>query len=384
MNFVDHPVILSLYGMKSLEWVTGSRHLWHSQIEEGYMKILTIDPRNDVRWNVLLEKHASDVFHSVAWINAVSETYEFPVQAYLLVDDAGEPEAGLPFCAIDDLRGKRVVSFPFSDYYDPLVANECHWQLLSAALLQPQFLVKVRCLHNPIPVQDSRFRLANKARWHGLTLPTDLDYFWQKQIDKKDRWAMRKAEQAGVVIRPARDTSELRKFYEMHLNMRKYKYHMVAQPYHFFENIWRQFVEPGHGILFVAEYQNQLIAATLFLHWQDKFYYKFNTSRREFLSLAPNDLLIWAGIQYAQAQGCYALDFGLSDWDQEGLIHFKRKYASEEKTIFFLEHTPPLILNQPQSQANELLPALTKLFTDPSVPDAITEKAGALLYRLFV
>ena len=38
---------------------------------------------------------------------------------------------------------------------------------------------------------------------------------------------------------------------------------------------------------------------------------------------------------------------------------------------------------QRQQQIRGLLPHLTDLFTDRSVPDSVTEKAGDLLYRFF-
>ena len=37
--------------------------------------------------------------------------------------DGVEPVAGIPFAAIDDVLGPRVVAFPFSDYCDPISTN---------------------------------------------------------------------------------------------------------------------------------------------------------------------------------------------------------------------------------------------------------------------
>jgi len=109
----------------------------------------------------------------------------------------------------------------------------------------------------------------------------------------------------------------------------------------------------------------------------------FSAARRDALSLRPNDLLVWEGIKYGKSLGDRYLDLGLSDWDQDGLIAFKRKFATQEKTISFLEYQPTGAARQP-SLPPELLPTLTQLFTDPTVPDLITEKAGELLYRFFV
>ena len=78
------------------------------------------------------------------------------------------------------------------------------------------------------------------------------------------------------------------------------------------------------------------------------------------------------------------MDFGLSDWEQEGLVRYKRKFTSEEKTISFLSYMPAGERSQQEQQGRVLLSRLTDLFTDESVPDPVTYKAGELLYRFFI
>jgi hypothetical protein len=153
-------------------------------------------------------------------------------------------------------------------------------------------------------------------------------------------------------------------------------------------------------VLLTARYHDEtsghdeMIGGTLFLEWKTGLYYKFNASAAEQLSFRPNDLLIWHGIRYAKARGFTHLDFGLSDWDQEGLIRFKRKFASEEKTICFLRYEPQELSNRQGSNGQSsngqggqfytVLPQLTELFTNAAVPDDVTERAGEVLYRFFL
>jgi CelD/BcsL family acetyltransferase involved in cellulose biosynthesis len=158
---------------------------------------------------------------------------------------------------------------------------------------------------------------------------------------------------------------------------------MLAQPYRFFENIWHHLIEKFMGALILAVYQDRIIGGVIFLEWQDKLYYKFNASHPAYVALRPNDLIIWEGIKYGKSKGYTYLDFGLSDWDQEGLVQYKSKFASEEKTISFLQHLPPGWVNSQAQQVRDLLPRLTHLLTDESIPDHITEQAGETLYRFF-
>jgi len=49
--------------------------------------------------------------------------------AYVILDDCGEPQAGIPFCRIADIMGERILALPFSDYCDPLVNDQECWTI---------------------------------------------------------------------------------------------------------------------------------------------------------------------------------------------------------------------------------------------------------------
>ena len=157
------------------------------------------------------------------------------------------------------------------------------------------------------------------------------------------------------------------------------------QPYAFFEAIWDEFLAPGDGFLLLARHGGATIAGVMYLRYADTIYYKFNASAREQLHVRPNDLLAWEGMSRAKQQlGCTKFDFGLSDSDQEGLLRYKRKFATEEKTIQFLRHVPDSWEQSPSHQEwSKILPQLTEILTDKSVPPAAAERASSVLYRMF-
>lgn len=347
------------------------------------MNIICIDPLTDPLWERLLDEYPSSAFHSRAWLRVLTHTYGLQVRANVLVNSTGEPQAGFPFCSMEDIKERRIASLPFSDYCDPLVGDLDKWNCLIEELLAEQCLVSIRCLHNDIPLTDKRFDCYYQAKWHGLDLQPDLDSLWDN-FDSSARRAIRKAQNSGVAVRIAQGKDDLRAFFTMHLRVRKYKYHLLAQPYNFLEQIWEQFVEAQNGALMLATIDDRIIGGTFFLVWKNRLYYKFNASLLEESLVRPNDLIIWEGINYAKAHDLGYLDFGLSDWDQEGLIRYKRKFASDEKVISFLRYVPNAIPSERERQIRSLLPRLTDLFTEESVPDTITEKAGELLYRYFV
>ena len=194
------------------------------------------------------------------------------------------------------------MSLPFSDYCDPIVQTSDQWSILASHLLADECQVKVRCLHNTLPVEDARFSVAGKAKWHGLSLEPDLEALWQG-LDSGARRAVRKAQTAGVTVDVAETDDELRAFYSMHLGVRKHKYRLLAQPYEFFRNIWRNLLQPGKGFLLLARVDRQIVGGVLFLEWKDGLYYKFNASLPGHLASRPNDLLLWEGIKSREGEG---------------------------------------------------------------------------------
>ena len=346
------------------------------------MKIVEIDPRTDPIWHTLVSGRNGSVFHSHRWLQVLNETYDLEPRAYILMDKNEQALAGIPFCRIEDVRGERFVSLPFSDYCDPLVENPEQWRMLAERFMQQGDLLTLRCLHNSVPLADEGFTVVNQAKWHGLDLPDSLETLWEN-LSSSARRAIRKAERQQVVVRQATAKTDLRMFYDMHLAIRKSKYRLLAQPYSFFESIWRHFCDDGAGTLLIVCHNDKVIAATLFLEWKGTLYYKFNASSPGATTLRPNDLMIWEAIKYAKGKNYAKLDFGLSDWDQEGLVRFKRKYATEEKTISFLQSRPEGQHTAQALRVQQLLPQLTDLFTDDETPDHVTEKAGEILYRFF-
>ncbi|HEX6384235.1 MAG TPA: GNAT family N-acetyltransferase [Anaerolineae bacterium] len=347
------------------------------------MNIISVNPLSDTRWQALVEQHQSSVFHSPAWIRVLTESYGFDSQALIALNGTGEPEAGIAYCRVEEVAEPRIVSLPFSDFCDPLVNNASEWRRVSEEMLGKECLIKLRCLHNQLPLEDERFTLVNRAKWHCVDLRPDLDTIWNT-LHSSARRAIRKARRDDITVSVAESKDDLRAFFELHLRVRKYKYRLLAQPYRFFENIWDHFITEQDGVLMLARYQDEIIGGVLFLEWQDKLYYKFNASDPERIVHRPNDLLIWEGIQYGKGKGYTYLDFGLSDWDQEGLVRYKNKFATQEKTISFLQYAPNGAGSQSERRVRRLLPQLTDLFTDASVGDTVTEKAGELLYRFFV
>lgn len=350
------------------------------------MKVIEVDPRINCLWGALIEKYDASVFHSPQWMNVLTQTYGYDMRAYIVVNSSEAPLGGIAFCHIQDLLGDRMVAFPFSDYYDPLVKDQEIWNQLVARICEEKRPITLRCLHNSLPLHDKRFTVEKKAKWHGLNLEGDLDSLWAG-MHKAKRKGIRKASKHGVSVEFTSDRDMLEKFFQMHVRIRKYKFRLLAQPFQFFETIWRCFRETKEFYLLVAVYEEQIVAGAIFLGWRKTLYCKFSSSDPNYLIHCPNALIMWEAIKLAKTCGYGKLDFGLSDIDQPGLITFKRELGAQEKEITHMQYVPRATHGRTNGEAadevRKLLGNLTDLITEKSVPDQITARAGEILYKFF-
>lgn len=345
--------------------------------EAGVGRVVEVDPVADPRWGEVLARHRSDVFHSPAWLS-VLDYYDFGPRARVVLSPEGEPVAGMAYCSLTRGEATRVVALPFSDYADPLVSSAEEWEAIVGAY-DPGVTIEVKALRDEHTRNDPCFEAVSCAKWHRLDLRAGTDAVWDG-MHGSGRRAIRKSTDAPVKVVAADSVSQLRSFFELHLSVRKNKYRLLAQPYGFLRAIWDSFIAEGRGVLLLALHEGSIIAGTMLLEWGDTLYYKFNASEFRYLEYFPNDALVWGAIALAHERGLGYLDFGLSDWDQEGLHRFKAKFGAEEGRIDRLRRSTGQAPPDPISQH---LGEVTRILTSPDVPDEVTESAGDAFYRYF-
>lgn len=344
--------------------------------------VLGVDPLVDERWSALADAAGGGLFHSPPWLATLAEAYGFPIRALVAVDASGTPLAGIACCELDDLRGRRIVALPFTDAADPLGSSPRAIAALRARLEASGVPVQLRLLDASWGEPGAAWTVGKRARWHRLDVADDEEVVWSRMSPAMRR-AVRKAERDGVTVRPLEGEAGLDGFVAMHRALRRRKYRLLAQPPAFFEAMMRRFAAVGGWHALGAHVDGKLVAATVYLRWRKRLYYKFNASAHESLGARPNNLLLWSGIKLARALGCETLDLGPSDDDQPGLVRFKRDTGAAESELRFLNWTPPAGPDPRAADAGRLLGAVTELLTSPGVPDEVVRRAGMLLYRYF-
>ncbi len=343
-------------------------------------KVKAVDPRVDERWESLSRGGRGSLFTSPPWISAVCGAYGFTPEARIAADSDGEPVGGFAWVPIRDVRGERLSSLPFSDRAEPLVADIATWESVARDALKQDVPLTVRTLQPTPVVEDARLSIVAEAAWHGTPLDAPLEDL-RSRLSSHARRNIRTAERNRIEVRSDTGLDAVRQFHRLHVKLRKSKYRLLAPPVQFFERIWHEF-HPTDGICTLLAYlDDELVAGAMFLEWNGVLYYKFGASRSEHLGLRPNDAIFWAGIRRGTERAMQWVDWGLSDLDQPGLVAYKRKWATQERRIVTLRSaisTPPL-----RAEVDVMLSQLTELLTEESVPEDLTARAGALLYRYF-
>lgn len=332
-----------------------------------------VDPRHDPRWEAWLGVGGGSLFSSPPWLRAIGRTYGFTVRARVLVGPGGVT-GGLAWVPVDDVRGPRRVTLPFSDRADPVPADADVLARLVADRPPEVPWTLRRLATDPAPPPGSV--LTGRAAWHATTLDVEPAALLAR-LHPTARRNLRLAARRGVRVRHGTTTADLHTMHRLHVARRRERYRMLAPPLELFEELAAEF-DADRLVVLLAEIDGDAVAGALFLEWGGTLYYKFGASRAEALATRPNDALFWAGLCHALDRRLAALDWGVSDLDQPGLVAWKRKWADDEREVVAVRFGPP-----PPTRADALLGEVTALLTDPAVPDEVTARAGWALYRYF-
>lgn len=351
---------------------------------------MVVDPCNDPGWAELALAQGS-VFHSAAWLRVLRDGYRLRPRA--VMTDGG----GFAWVEVDDVRGRRLVSLPFTDFAGAigLMGPEGPAAALSAPLpgdplVAVRVLVADRFGHG---ADLDRYRTGlgleevDRLAWHWADLVPDGsgdDPLWS-DLASGARQNVRRSRRSGVRLEVRSDLDALAEYRRLHVGLRKTKYRLLAQPWSFFAALHRHFAPDRlRVVLAYVEDRPELgsVAGVVLLRHGDWGYYKLNASTEHGWSVRANDAVMWEAMVQARRWGCRWFDFGVSDLDQPGLIRYKNKYATGRGEVVVLRRGGG-VKSWSARQVDRALPVLTRVLTAPRCPDAVGAQASRVLYRMF-
>lgn len=136
------------------------------------------------------------------------------------------------------------------------------------------------------------------------------------RMKQKTRYNIHLAEKKEVRVRSWEDIPAFSRMMQVTSQRDGFGVH----PEGYYRMVYDQFVPPGLGQLFVAEYQSTPLAAVLALKYGQRAWYFYGASTDRERNRMPAYLVQWQAIRWAQEQGCREYDlWGIPDVPEEVL-----------------------------------------------------------------
>jgi CelD/BcsL family acetyltransferase involved in cellulose biosynthesis len=343
-----------------------------------------IEPLTDRRWDEFVKRHPrASVFHSTAWLEALSRTYGYHPIAYTTSPAGQELENGLVFCRVESwLTGRRLVSLPFSDHCEPLVDTQEDTEALAVALEQEFRSGQWRYIEmRPLQPFDLRTSLQHATvpyTFHQLDLGPDIDTLFRNCHKNSTQRKILRAEREGLRYCEGSTQELLDHFYRLHAFTRK-RHKRPPQPRKWFVNL-RDCFRADLKIR-VAYKGDRPVAAVLTIRHKDTLVYKYGGSDSRFNNLGGMHLLLWRAIREAKTSGLRFFDFGRTEADQHGLITFKKRWGTTQSSLIYSRYgVSANVTHLFESTGANWKSRLAKSVLDHLQPSALSI-IGNLLYR---
>jgi CelD/BcsL family acetyltransferase involved in cellulose biosynthesis len=343
------------------------------------MQLYTLDPLLDPRWDALVASHPdASAFHTKGWLSALAKTYGY--RPVVLTGAAPDKKLldGIVFCEVRSwLTGPRLVSLPFSDHAQPLLTNG-----ENAAQLQEWFqvarsrdgwkYVELRPISWEM-TQGSTLQPGHEFWFHTLDLTPSAERLFANLHKNCFQRRIRRAEREQLIYERSSYDKLLPDFYKLLMITRR-RHHILPQPKEWFHNLLAEMGSSAE--IRVVRKDDTPIAALLSLRHRGKVIYKYGCSDDRLHNLAGMPFLFWKLIEESKVEGAEQIDFGRTDFDNEGLIEFKDRLGTIRTKLTYLRY--------PKSEGASWLqsPHLAKakaLFA--ALPDAVVQSMGSLVYR---
>ena len=348
------------------------------------MLIKTIESSNASGWDDFVYQHKFGTFyHLSSWMEVIEKTYGYVPMYYVLEDEGNNLISGIPVFLIENkLMGNRLVSLPFTTACDPLIHSTEEFSLISARILEDMRrytakYIEIRALKNNSCLEFTNFTRLDYFKHHVLALSNDLGKLRKSFHKSCIQRAIKKAEKSDLTIRMGNSVNDMRNFYKLQVITRK-KHGMPPQPYSYFRNMWKILYPKGFLSLLLADFNGKTVAGIIVIKWKKTAYYQNGASDRNYLYLRPNHLLLWKAIEDSCRQGFEYFDFGRSSARDEGLIMFKKRWATTQTELPYFYYPK---VKGATSGVRDRLKYKIVTATCRKLPTFFLQKLGELAYK---
>ena len=264
----------------------------------------------------------STIFHSPEFIDIQREVFDFDI--YVLISEK---------CIFPIFKNKvgifTIYGSPLPEigsfYGGPVCTNRFNYLDILKNLkfgflggLFSTFFLKTPCDVEPSFPENYEWE---PVKNYILDMQDDIEDLW-KNLNKKTRNAIRKAERSGVIVK-IRGVEYLSEYTSMVEEVIKRRPHTPI-PYKMMQRV----IEKDIGRLFIAYCRGKPAAGGIFLTFKDTVTYWSGASFNEFRKYQPSNLLHWEVIKWAVEEGYKYYDLGGAEIPS--IARFKRGWGGRE------------------------------------------------------
>jgi len=374
-------------------------------------------------WDTCVATHPHrTLFCSAGWLKALQTTYDLQINSVALYGVGGLLRSALVLGGASGLPSRqRLVSLPFSDHCQPLVASGDELRFLLCSLLQREGKVaagsspnpqseavlwstlqtgqvdgrgwSLPAPHSPLPTPRSielrplddsdlasvllelGFGPSQRFHYHEIDLTPGAEAVLRRTHRDSVQRKLRRAEREGLEYRVGRSQDLVDDFYRL-LVLTRRRHGVPPQPRKWFGNLVDCM---GESLQIRVSYAGKVaVAAILTLTFRDQIVFKYGASDERYSAAGGTQMIFWKTIEEACGNGFTKFDLGRTDLDNPGLATFKERLGGERRPLTYWRFpapsaTEPGFLREKFGQsAHAVLRVL---------PPKLLELIGRLVYR---
>lgn len=292
--------------------------------------VSTLTHPDEPAWQAYVNDHPdATIYHTLGWRDIIHHEYRFePV--YLSAKEGERIVGVLPMFLVKNLRGRRLVSLPFSIYGGPLADGAEIAYALICKCMEMVNEGKTSAIeikpHTHISDNVAELEAVECGVGTTIDLTVGVDILWKRLTDRND---VNRAVSEGLSFSIS-EGDALDRFYRLQLMTRK-RLGLPVPSIRYYRSFFEKM--PGMVKLALVKKGEVSVAGGLFFVYNGTVLYALGASDQRYLSSRPNDLLIWDMMKWSASAGYKEFDLGPTPSDDIGLLHFKGKWGGYKLAV---------------------------------------------------
>lgn len=158
-------------------------------------------------------------------------------------------------------------------------------------------------------------------------------------MDSKNRNMIRKAQKNGLTVKKmTEEDAPIIKPAFIKMYRKTMDRNHADSFYYFNDKYFYDFFDDMHGKyeLFFVEYEDKIVSAAIIMKDKKYLHYHLSAANREYMNLAPNNLLLYNAALWGVEEGCEMFHLGGGVSDNDSLFSFKKSFSKNGVRDFYI------------------------------------------------